>query len=151
MILRPFRVDRPTEQLRTNYHRSRTIVMKFAKVLFTVSFFISILLGPMPPAMSRDEVPGRRSVTSKDPSTVTPISRDEVGPLIILYGTKENANTSVPPPPLQRLSQDGNYFLTEQPQFIVTYTGFTDEAGAAFQYAVDIWGSLIRVARVNPN
>ena len=144
MILRPFRVDRPTEQLRTNYHRSRTIVMKFAKVLFTVSFFISILLGPMPPAMSRDEVPGRRSVTSKDPSTVPPISRDEVGPLIILYGTKENANTSVPPPPLQRLSQDGNYFLTEQPQFIVTYTGFTDEAGAAFQYAVDIWGSLIR-------
>ena len=144
MILRPFRVDRPTEQLRTNYHRSRTIVMKFAKVLFTVSFFISILLGPMPPAMSRDEVPGRRSVTSKDPSTVPPISRDEVGPLIILYGTKENANTSVPPPPLLKPSERSDYFRTEQPQFAVTYTGFTDEARAAFQYAVDVWDSLIR-------
>ena len=79
--------------------------MKLAKMLLTVFFSTYILLGLTPRAMSRDEVPGRRSVTSKDPSTVPPISRDEVGPLIILYGTKENANTSVPPPPLQRLSQ----------------------------------------------
>ena len=64
--------------------------------------------------------------------------------MIILYGTKKNANTSVPSPPLQQLSRRDNYFGTEQPQFRVTYTGFTDEARQAFQYAVDIWNSLIR-------
>ena len=45
---------------------------------------------------------------------------------------------------MQKLSQNGNYLTTEQSQFIVTYTGFTDEAKEAFQYAVDIWDSLIR-------
>ena len=64
--------------------------------------------------------------------------------MIILYGTHENANTSVPAPPLQKLSRRDNYFGTQHSQFIVTYTGFTDEARAAFQYAVDIWNSLIR-------
>ena len=118
--------------------------MKLAKMLLTVFFSTYILLGLTPRAMSRDEVPGRRSVTSKDPSTVPPISRDEVGPMITLYGTKENAKTRVPPPPLQKPSERSDYFRTEQPQFAVTYTGFTDEARAAFQYAVDIWDSLIR-------
>ena len=45
---------------------------------------------------------------------------------------------------MQKLSRNGNYLTTEQSQFIVTYTGFTDEAKEAFQYAVDIWDSLIR-------
>ena len=118
--------------------------MKFAKILLTVSFSIYILLGLTPRAMSRDAVPGQRSGTSKDPSTASPTSPDEAGPMIILYGTNNNANTSVPPPPMQKLSRDGNYLTTEQSQFIVTYTGFTDEAKEAFQYAVDIWDSLIR-------
>ena len=73
------------------------------------------------------------------------MSRDKaLEGMIILYGTKKNANTSIPPPPLQKLSRHDNYFGTEQPQLIVTYTGFTDEARQAFQYAVDIWNSLIR-------
>ena len=144
MIPRPFGKNKPTEQLLINYHRSCTVTMKFAKVLFTVSFLICILLGLIPRAMSRDEVPGQRSGTSKDSSTASPTSPDEAEPMIVLYGTMENANTSVPPPPLQKLSGSGNDFTTKQPQFIVTYTGFTDEAKEAFQYAVDIWNSLIR-------
>ena len=118
--------------------------MKFAKMLLTASLSICILLGLTPRAMSRVEVPGQRSGTSQDPSTASPTSPNEVGPMIILYGTNNNANTSVPPPPMQKLSQNGNYLTTEQSQFIVTYTGFTDEAKEAFQYAVDIWDSLIR-------
>ena len=118
--------------------------MKFAKMLLTASLSMCILLGLTPRAMSRVEVPGQRSGTSQDTSTVNPMSPDEAGPMIILYGTNNNANTSVPPPPMQKLSQNGNYLTTEQSQFIVTYTGFTDEAKEAFQYAVDIWDSLIR-------
>ena len=96
-------------------------------------------------AMSRGEVPKQRSETSEVLSRVNPTSRDKaLEGLIILYGTHENARTSVPPPPLQQRFRRDNYFGTEQQQFSVTYTGFTDEARAAFQYAVDIWNSLIR-------
>ena len=118
--------------------------MKLAKALLTVSFLIYVLLGLTPRAMSRNAVPGQRSGTSKDPSTASPTSLDEAGPMIILYGTNNNANTSVPPPPMQQLSRNGNFLATEESQFIVTYDGFTDEAMEAFQYAVDIWNSLIR-------
>jgi hypothetical protein len=119
--------------------------MKFAKRLFVVSFSICILLGIVLPAMCRDEVPRQRSETPEELSRVNPTSRDKaLDGMIILYGTNENADTSVPSPSLQKLSRSGNYFGTEQPQFSVTYTGFTDEAREAFQYAVDIWNSLIR-------
>ncbi len=95
--------------------------------------------------MGRDEVPRQRSETPEELSRVTPTSRDKaLAGMIILYGTNENANTSVPSPSLQKRSRSDNYFGTEQPQFRVTYTGFTDEAREAFQYAVDIWNSLIR-------
>ena len=119
--------------------------MEFAKRLFIVSFSIGILLGIIFPAMSREEVPKQRSETSEALSRVNPTIRDKaLEGMIILYGTKKNANTSVPSPPLQKLSRRDSYFGTEEPQFRVTYTGFTDEARAAFQYAVDIWNSLIR-------
>ena len=120
--------------------------MQFSKVLFIIlSFSICFLLGIIFPAMCRDEVPGQRSETSEKLSRVTPTSRDKaLEGMIILYGTEQNANTRVPAPPLQQLSRRDNYFGTEQPQFSVTYTGFTDEAREAFQYAVDIWNSLIR-------
>ena len=118
--------------------------MKFANVLLTVSCLICILLGLTPRAMSRAEVQGQSSETSKEPS-VNPTSREKtLDGMIILYGTNENANTSIPPPPMQQLNQNDNFFETEQSQFLVTYTGFTDEAREAFQYAVDIWNSLIR-------
>ena len=95
--------------------------------------------------MGRDEGPRQRSEISKELSRVNPTSRDKaLDGMIILYGTHENAKTRVPPPPLPELSEHGNYFRTEQPQFTVTYTGFTDEAREAFQYAVNIWDSFIR-------
>ncbi len=71
------------------------------------------------------------------------MDQNEGIPMIILYGTKENAGTSLPPP-RQKLSGREHHFRMGQPQFTVTYTGFTDEARLAFQYAVDIWNSLIR-------
>ncbi|RKU22914.1 hypothetical protein C6500_02865 [Candidatus Poribacteria bacterium] len=120
--------------------------MQFTKALcIIVSFSIGILLGLVFPAMSRDEVPGQRSEISEGLVSVNPTSRDNaLEGMIILYGTNENSNTSVPAPPLQKLSRSDSYFGTEGPQFRVTYTGFTDEAREAFQYAVDIWNSLIR-------
>ena len=120
--------------------------MQFSKVLFIIlSFSICFLLGIIFPAMCRDEIPRQRSETSEKLSRVTPTSRDKaLEGMIILYGTRKNAGTSVPAPPLQKLSRHDNYFGTEQPQISVTYTGFTDEAKEAFQYAVDIWNSLIR-------
>ena len=119
--------------------------MKSVKVLFTIALSICLLFGLTPRAMSRNEVPEQRSRTSENPSIVKPTNRDKaLDGLIVLYGTNENANTSVPPPPMQKLFQGGNYLTIEQSQFIVTYDGFTDEARIAFQYAVDIWNSLIR-------
>ena len=94
--------------------------------------------------MSRIEIPGQPAVTSKNQSAGSPMDRDEVVPMIILYGTKENAGTSLPPAPRQKLPGREQHFRMGQSQFTVTYTGFTDEARVAFQYAVDIWNSLIR-------
>ena len=66
------------------------------------------------------------------------------GPTTLLYGTDEDANTSIPPPPMQTRPPHGRQFRVVDPQFMVTYHGFTDEAREAFQYAVDVWASLIR-------
>ena len=97
--------------------------MKVTKVLFAVFFSIFILLGLIPDAMSQDAAPG---------------------PTTLLYGTDEDANTSIPPPPMQTRPPHGRQFRVVDPQFMVTYHGFTDEAREAFQYAVDVWASLIR-------
>ena len=118
--------------------------MKSTKILLTVSFSIYFLFGSTPHAMSRVEVPGQSSETSKEPTVVNPTSREKaLEGMSILYGTNENANTSVPPPMLD-LFQRGEALTTVPSQFIVTYDGFTDEAIEAFQYAVDIWNALIR-------
>ena len=104
-----------------------------------------MLIGLTQRAMSRNAIPGKQSGTSEDPSTVNPTNRDKaLEGMTILYGTNENANTRIPPPPMQKLFQGDNYLKIEKSQFIVTYDGFTDEAREAFQYAVDIWNSLIR-------
>lgn len=42
-----------------------------------------------------------------------------------------------------RARQNPNARVAATSQFIVTYSGFTPEAQAAFQYAVDIWQSLL--------
>ena len=101
--------------------------MKIAKTLFiSVSFSIYLLLGLMSHAVSEDKAPGRRCLGC------------------MIRGTEENANTRIPPPPMLRLPPGVIVPRTEQPQFEVTYTGFTPEAQAAFQYAVDIWASILQ-------
>ena len=86
--------------------------MKFTKMLLTVSLSIGILLGLIPRAMSRTEVQGQSSGTSN------PTSREKaLNGMIILYGTKDNANTSIPPPPMQQLNRNGNFLATGQSQF----------------------------------
>ena len=118
--------------------------MKSAKVLFTIFLSIGILIGLTPHAVSRVEVPGQSSGTSKEPGTANPMSREKaLEGMSILYGTNNNANTSIPPPMLT-LFQREDALTTAPPQFIVTYDGFTDEAMEAFQYAVDIWNALVR-------
>ncbi len=118
--------------------------MKNLKTLLLVILFTYILLGITFRAMSLDKKTEQVSGTSNDQTTSTPMNRDNAHPFTILYGTKENANTSIPPPQVLRRLRSENYPNTKQSQFIVTYTGFTDEAQEAFQYAVDIWDSLIR-------
>ena len=144
MISYPFESNKLKNQSLKNNHRSRTVAMKFAKAVFTVCFSTCLLLGLMRDAMSRAEVPGQPSGTSTAQSPVSHTSRAEAPPMIVLYGTEENANTYVPPPLMLNPSQRGSGSRAVQSQFIVTYTGFTREARAAFQYAVDIWDSLIR-------
>ena len=98
--------------------------MKFAKILYTIYFLIFLLIGLMLPALSQDTV------------------REQT---ITVYGINEDANTSVPPPPMQKSPprRSGAFFRSVQPQFAVNYTGFTTEARVAFQYAVNIWASQI--------
>ncbi len=129
----------------THTYKRITVAMKPTKLLLTITFSIGMLIGLTPHAMSRNAIPAQGSGTSENPSTVNPTNRNKaLDGMIILYGTTENANTSIPPPPMQQLSRNGNYLTIEQSQFIVTYDGFTDEAREAFQYAIDIWNSLIR-------
>ena len=118
--------------------------MKHLKIIFTITFFAYIVLGTTFRAISLDKKTEQGSGTSTDQTTLTPMNRDNAHPFTILYGTKENANTSIPPPQVLRQLRSENYPNTKQSQFIVTYTGFTDEAQVAFQYAVDIWDSIIQ-------
>ena len=117
--------------------------MKFAKVLFFLFFLIALLLVPVFRAVSQKTAPGTTTIT---------------------YGIAEDANTYVPPPQIQRSPTQLPGVGTAQPQhgirsvqpegrasaaqsqFIVSYSGFTTEARAAFQYAVDIWAALIQTS-----
>ncbi len=60
------------------------------------------------------------------------------------YSDNQDAFTQVPPPAvfLQRQSGSGR-LAAPKSQFVVTYTNFTPEAKRAFQYAVDIWSTLV--------
>ncbi len=73
-----------------------------------------------------------------------PLSLSAPGPGINHYSDHRNAFSQVPPPAvfLQQHSASGR-FAAPRSQFIVTYTNFTPEAKRAFQYAVDIWSTLI--------
>ena len=80
------------------------------------------------------------------PSTASahPLSLSAPGSKIDYYSDDRDAFTRVAPPAvfLQRKSASGRPAAPKS-QFIVTYTNFTPEAKRAFQYAVDIWSTLI--------
>ncbi len=73
-----------------------------------------------------------------------PVSMSMAGTKISYYSTGENSLTYTPRPVdfLQFKSPNARP-LAPTAQFIVTYTNFTAEAKQAFQYAVDIWSTLI--------
>jgi len=59
---------------------------------------------------------------------------------MVCYGDKRVANTHIPPPhQFLKSTQLGE----KKSNIIVTYNGFTSEARKAFQYAVDIWETII--------
>jgi hypothetical protein len=65
-------------------------------------------------------------------------------PKTICYKTEDNAFTQIPPPEaFVKARKSANARVAPTSQFIVTYSGFTAEAQAAFQYAVDIWSNLL--------
>lgn len=63
----------------------------------------------------------------------------------ICYGTNRDAFTKIlPPDAFQKSRSNPNARqAAATSQFIVTYSGFTPQAQAAFQYAVDIWSTLL--------
>ena len=70
--------------------------MKFAKVVFTVSFSIFLLLGLLSRAMSQKKAPGTTVIT---------------------YGIEEDANTYIPPPQIQRRPTQRRGIRSVQSQF----------------------------------
>ncbi len=73
-----------------------------------------------------------------------PVSMSIAGTKVNYYSTGENALIQTPQPIdfLQFKSPNARPMVPTA-QFIVTYTNFTAEAKRAFQYAVDIWSTLI--------
>lgn len=62
---------------------------------------------------------------------------------VICYGKAVDQNTVVPAPNQYLKSANGVNSRTKSAVFDVNYIGFTDEAKASFQKAVDIWSTLI--------
>jgi hypothetical protein len=59
---------------------------------------------------------------------------------MVCYGDKRTANTHIPPPSrFLKSTQLGE----KKSNIIVDYNGFTSEARKAFQYAVDIWETIL--------
>ncbi len=59
---------------------------------------------------------------------------------MVCYGDKRVANTHIPPPHKFLKSTQA---LEKKSNIVVTYNGFTSEARKAFQYAVDIWETIL--------
>ncbi|RYF66961.1 MAG: hypothetical protein EOO39_22105, partial [Cytophagaceae bacterium] len=73
-----------------------------------------------------------------------PISLSLAGTKCNYYSTDYDALSRIPAPSsfLNRISPNGRP-MAPTAQFIVTYNNFTADAKRAFQYAVDIWSTLI--------
>ncbi|NJN42316.1 MAG: hypothetical protein HC811_08960 [Flammeovirgaceae bacterium] len=62
---------------------------------------------------------------------------------VVCYGDSHDAPSYVPPPDAFLKWQENSSERGQAATFNVTYTGFTQEAQASFQRAVDIWSALI--------
>ncbi|GAB3770812.1 hypothetical protein GCM10028818_08790 [Spirosoma horti] len=73
-----------------------------------------------------------------------PVSLSLAGTKCTYYSTGLDAMSRIPAPSsfLNRISPNGRP-MAPTAQFIVTYNNFTADAKRAFQYAVDIWSTLI--------
>lgn len=65
----------------------------------------------------------------------TPVLQISPQHLVVVRAIYENVYTRIPPPPLAGHPATAT--------FVVTYNGFTPQAQAAFQHAVDIWSSIL--------
>ena len=73
-----------------------------------------------------------------------PLSGSMPGTTLNYYSSKRSVSTHIPPPAafLQKQSASARQAASKT-QFIVNYTNFPASAKQAFQYAVDIWSTLI--------
>lgn len=79
-----------------------------------------------------------------EPETTTPLAKDPDridGSKVVIVGTGQDSKDYVPPPPTYFKVR--NSFQRATATINVTYSGFTPQAQASFQYAVDIWASLV--------
>jgi len=84
------------------------------------------------------------TVSSAYGEFVRKVRSDLAAPKTICYGSGRDAFTTVAPPEaFLKARRNPNARKTATATINVTYTGFTPEAQAAFQYAVDIWATYI--------
>ncbi|WP_460956225.1 T9SS type A sorting domain-containing protein [Spirosoma litoris] len=109
--------------------------MNYGKLL-VVLFAVRMLLNPVFAQKIGSSTPGA--------AATYPLSLSIAGTKIKYYKDDRDAFSRVPAPEafLKRQSSSGR-LAPQTAQFIVTYTNFTQEAQKAFQYAVDIWSTLI--------
>jgi hypothetical protein len=106
------------------------------KTLYLLSFSLICALGPVLAQKKSGPVPPDRPVL---PSLVF-----LPGDTVICYRGSDIVDTRIGPPDAYLRRRDNRALRTQATsQFIVEYIGFPDSARAAFQYAVDIWQSLL--------
>lgn len=66
----------------------------------------------------------------------------------VCYGMAVDHNVVIPPPAQYIEWQNNPHARTQTATFDVTYVGFTAEAKAAFQKAVDIWSTLLKTSQI---
>ncbi len=118
-----------------------SLSMKFSKLIFICSLSLFLLFGLISYVVSQDQALEAKGFPQR---VLRPSCEHADGQFCFLYGIQENANTRIPPPQLAKRRGRNRVVKTAQSSFVVTYTGFTPEARAAFQYAVDIWASFIQ-------
>ena len=105
---------------------------KLLRVLFTISLLANPVLAQ------------KTAFYTLNTQAHVPQSLSIAGSKISYYKDNRDAFTHIPPPPVFRQQKNAaGRLAAPTAQFIVTYTNFTTEAKRAFQYAVDIWSTLI--------